>query len=96
MATARIKRTPPEPSTIRTDRDWVMMVLGAGLILLFLIGGYLSVPPSETPSIPKMRGPVKDPEKLGFLEPYGRHQTGNPASPTDLVVDDANRGKPAV
>lgn len=73
MPQSRIKRTPPEPSTIRTDRDWVMMALGIGLILLFLIGGYISLSPSGAPTAPKIRGPVKDPKKLGLLAPFDRN-----------------------
>jgi len=76
----RVKRTPPEPSTIRTDRDWVMMALGVGLILLFLVGGYMSFSPSDAPAVPKNRGPVKDPKKLGLLAPFDR----NPAASATL------------
>jgi hypothetical protein len=51
----------PAPSTARTDRDVRMIVLGVALILLFLLGGYLSIDRAEPNPISKPRGPVKDP-----------------------------------
>lgn len=96
MAITRVKRTPPEPSTTRTNRDWVMIVLGAALVLLFLIAGYVSLSPTQAPGVPKIRGPVKDPKKMGFLKLYDRNQMGNPTSRTELAVDVANREKLAV
>ncbi len=91
----RVKRTPPEPSTTRTDRDWVMMALGAGLILLFLIGGYMSYPLSDAPTVPKIKGPVKDPKKLGIPAPAGRNPGGSSTSWTRLRAFVVNSSEPA-
>jgi hypothetical protein len=51
----------PDPSNARTDRDGLMIVLGVTLILLFLLGGYVSIDRTEVNPVPKPRGPVKDP-----------------------------------
>ena len=66
MRESSVKRTTernrcPAPSAARTDSDWAMIALGALLILVFLLGGYLSLDRAETTTPAKSRGPVKDP-----------------------------------
>jgi hypothetical protein len=58
------KRTPKLSNT-RTDRDWIMIVLGVCIVIFFLVGGYLSCGKTEKSTPPKLRGPVKDPARLG-------------------------------
>ena len=58
------KRTPKLSNT-RTDRDWIMIVLGVCLVIFFLVGGYLSCGKTEKSAPTKLRGPVKDPARLG-------------------------------
>jgi hypothetical protein len=58
------KRTPKLSNT-RTDRDWIMIVLGVCLVIFFLVGGYLSCGKKEESTSPRLRGPVKDPARLG-------------------------------
>ncbi|MGB6068598.1 MAG: hypothetical protein WBG50_27635 [Desulfomonilaceae bacterium] len=41
-----------------------MIVLGIGLVIFFLVIGYLSFVRTETNSRPKLRGPVKDPARV--------------------------------
>lgn len=55
----------PELSNTRTDRDWVMIVLGVCLVIFFLVGGYLSCGMTEKSAPPRLRGPVKDPASMG-------------------------------
>ena len=61
------RKRAPEPSVTRTNRDWVMIILGLSLTILFLAGGYWSIAGHDSRREPKMRGPVKHPEKLGAL-----------------------------
>jgi hypothetical protein len=42
-----------------------MIVVGVCLVIFFLVGGYLSCGKMEKSSPPKLRGPVKDPPRLG-------------------------------
>ena len=55
----------PELSNTRTDRDWIMIVLGVCLVIFFVVGGYLSCCMNGKSAPPKLRGPVKDPASLG-------------------------------
>jgi hypothetical protein len=59
-------------SNTRTDRDWIMIVLGVCLVIFFLVGACLSLTRTEKGLQPKLRGPVKDPGRLGALQvtPY--------------------------
>jgi hypothetical protein len=49
-----------------------MIVLGVCLVIFFLVGGYLSCGQMEKSTPPRLRGPVKDPARLGDsrLTPY--------------------------
>jgi hypothetical protein len=75
------QRRTIETATTRTDRDWIMVVLGVLLIVAFLVAGYLSL--GSTPKSPstKPRGPVKNPARSSSMghapAPKERpHQTG--------------------
>jgi hypothetical protein len=57
-----------EPRKTRTNRDWVMILLGVCLIISFLVGGYLSLTGSQQTPVRKFRGPVRDPAALGLLD----------------------------
>jgi hypothetical protein len=65
------KRTPKLSNT-RTERDWIMIVLGVCLVIFFLVGGYLSCGKTEKGTAPRLRGPVKEPARLGAssVTPY--------------------------
>ncbi len=53
-----------EPSTTRTNRDGIMIVLGVVLIVFFVVAGYLTLTRSDSqPNNNKTRGPVKDPSR---------------------------------
>jgi hypothetical protein len=71
MTTKSARKGAPEPSKIRTNRDWVMMVLGAFLTLLLLTLGYWSIGGPDSNPGPKMRGPVKHPKPTGMLPGRG-------------------------
>lgn len=62
MATPPSRKASPELSRTRTSRDWIMIILGVVLVILFVAGGYFSYAPTEPP---KPRGPVKDPKNIG-------------------------------
>lgn len=57
----------PEPSRTRTNRDWIMIVLGVFLAVLFFVAGYTSYTGSDTKPSRKIRGPVKDPKRRSDL-----------------------------
>lgn len=57
-------KRPPEPSKTRTDQDWIMIMLGVFLILVFLVGGYVSLIRTERSPGHKLKGPVKNPKGL--------------------------------
>lgn len=57
----------PEPSRTRTNRDWIMIVLGVFLAVLFVVAGYTSYTGSDTKPSRKIRGPVKDPKRSSDL-----------------------------
>ena len=59
-------------SNTRTDRDWIMIVLGVCLVIFFVVGAYVSFVRTAPNGSPKLRGPVKDPGRLGALQviPY--------------------------
>lgn len=65
------KRTPKLSNT-RTDRDWIMIVLGVCLVIFFLVGGYLNCGKTDKSTPPTLRGPVKDPARMGAssVAPY--------------------------
>ncbi|MDQ7781984.1 MAG: hypothetical protein RDU20_03830 [Desulfomonilaceae bacterium] len=66
--TARSERKPSgDPGKIRTDRDWVMIVLGVCLTILFLAVGYVSIGGPDGDPPPKTRGPVKQHGPVGAL-----------------------------
>jgi len=65
----RRKNHVPEPSRTRTDRDPAMIMLGAGLILLFLAAGALSLMGTADSGARKIRGPVKDPSSSELILP---------------------------
>lgn len=52
---------PPDPSTTRTSRDRVMLVLGVFLTLFFIAAGYLALFHDDRYVAAQQRGPVKDP-----------------------------------
>ncbi len=62
MATPLARKPSPELSKTRTNRDWIMIVLGIFLVLLFVVAGYFSYVPTKPA---KGRGPVKDPTTNG-------------------------------
>jgi hypothetical protein len=66
---ARKKRTP-DPSPTRTDRDWVMIVLGVLLIFVFVAGVYASMVQGDKSAVPEPKGPVKDPKGMSMSEPW--------------------------
>ncbi|MEW6137318.1 MAG: hypothetical protein AB1733_03725 [Thermodesulfobacteriota bacterium] len=69
-------RKPPPPSVTRSDRDWVMFALGIGLIVLFVVIGYGAMTGWEGRSPGKIRGPVKDPAKVGSIREEGQFIRG--------------------
>jgi len=58
-------KRPTKLSNTRTDQDWIMIVFGVVLVIFFLVGGYLSCGKTEKSTPPRLRGPVKDPARLG-------------------------------
>lgn len=56
------------PRWTRTDRDWVMMVLGVVLIVFFVFSGYLALTEREDGTRGRKRGPVKDPKTSWIME----------------------------
>ncbi|HMK36996.1 MAG TPA: hypothetical protein VK463_18120 [Desulfomonilaceae bacterium] len=68
MNPAAQKKKAPDPSATRTDKDWVMIVLGVLLAVLFLAGGYASLSQGEKAAVHKMKGPVKDPKSMGMFD----------------------------
>jgi hypothetical protein len=62
MATPPRRKASPELSRTRTSRDWIMIIFGVFLVILFLAAGYFSYAPTEPA---KPRGPVKDPKNMG-------------------------------
>ena len=55
------KNSPPEPSIVRTNKDWIMIILGVALILFFFVAGYVAILQEGRSPGQKFRGPVKDP-----------------------------------
>jgi len=62
MATPPRRKASPELSRTRTSSDWIMIIFGVLLVILFATAGYFSYVPTEPP---KPRGPVKDPKNIG-------------------------------
>lgn len=62
------KKKAPDPSPTRTDRDWVMIVIGLTLVILFAYGGYSSVFEGDKGTLHKFKGPVKDPKSMGMYD----------------------------
>jgi hypothetical protein len=62
MATPPRRKASPELSRTRTSSDWIMIIFGVFLVMLFLAAGYFSYAPAEPA---KPRGPVKDPKNIG-------------------------------
>ncbi len=60
------KRRSPGPKKIRTNSDWVMVMIGVCLIIFFLIAGYVGLGKRGEGPTQKKRGPVKDPTGLGL------------------------------
>ncbi len=58
----KTRRAAPTPQRTRTNHDWIMVLLGVLLIVLFVVIGYLSLVRKPTGAI--MRGPVKDPNVI--------------------------------
>jgi len=56
------------PRWTRTDRDWVMIVLGVILIVFFVAAGYAAVTGREDGTQRRKRGPVKDPKASAVME----------------------------
>ena len=75
------RRKVPEPSRTRTNHDWIMMCLGAFLILFFLIAGWLALAGKSGNAGRKIRGPVKDPKasqvprEIRVATGFGLHNT---------------------
>jgi hypothetical protein len=63
------RKKAPDPSITRTDKDWVMILIGLTLIALFAYGGYTSMFEGNKGASHKIKGPVKDPKNLGMVEP---------------------------
>lgn len=55
------KNSPPEASIVRTNKDWIMIILGVALILFFFVVGYVAILQEGRNPGQKFRGPVKDP-----------------------------------
>ncbi|MCA1961932.1 MAG: hypothetical protein LDL33_14200 [Desulfomonile sp.] len=62
------KARPRIPKQTRTNRDWVMLVLGVMLIVFFVFAGYVTLTAREDGARPRKRGPVKDPKISGIME----------------------------
>ena len=62
------KGRPRTPRRTRTDRDWVMMVLGVLLIVFFVVAGYAALNGREDAARSRKRGPVKDPKAAAVVE----------------------------
>lgn len=64
----RVIRSPriPPPSKARSNRDWVMIVLGIALVALFVAAGYTGLNSPER-GHRRLQGPVKDPGHVGRL-----------------------------
>jgi hypothetical protein len=56
------------PSSVGTNRDWVMIVLGSLLIVFFVAAGYASIIKTNKNSPLRKRGPVKYPKKMGSID----------------------------
>lgn len=59
----------PEPSTTRTNRDLKMIVMGALLIIFFLVAGYLGIRESARKETPTPKGPVRNPHSILISPP---------------------------
>jgi len=68
LAGSLSKSRSPERSTTRTNGDWVMILLGVFLIMLFLFAACLSYVDRGAGPSQRMRGPVKSPGSLGELD----------------------------
>ncbi|MBI5248953.1 MAG: hypothetical protein HY912_05610 [Desulfomonile tiedjei] len=64
MTTSPRRKASPALSKTRTGSDWIMIVLGIFLVVLFLVSGYSSYVQTDVGASPKPRGPVKDPKSI--------------------------------
>lgn len=87
-------RKPPPPSVTRSDRDWVMFALGIGLIVLFVVIGYGGMTGWEGRSPGKIRGPVKDPAKVGSIREEGRFIRGRELPFKNKTLQTGSQGHP--
>jgi len=92
LAHTAVNKKVVEPSSTRTDRDWVMIVLGVILVLFSFASVYLSFKGSDTrPVNNKIRGPVKDPTRSSrFYNPPQIRGVNNPAP--HVLADVVNPG----
>lgn len=67
MTRTIVKRKSPRPRKTRTNRDWVMIMIGIGLIIFFLVAGYVGIGERGKGPVQKKRGPVKNPKALGQM-----------------------------
>ena len=65
MSVSPRRKASPDLSKTRTDSDWIMVVLGIFLVVLFLVAGYFSYVQTDAEPIAKPLGPVKDPKNIG-------------------------------
>ncbi len=65
MTVSPRRKASPDLSRTRTNSDWIMVVLGIFLVVLFLVAGYFSYVQTDAEHIAKPRGPVKDPKNIG-------------------------------
>ncbi|GEM_PF-1940022 len=80
----KTKPAPP-PSGTRTNKDWIMITLGVLLILFFVTAGYLGVVKTNKNSPQRIRGPVKDPDKVGMMDRSRSFQSAFADSRNSLV-----------
>jgi hypothetical protein len=66
----------PDPSTTRTGRDPIMLVLGVFLALFFIAAGYLALVHDAGHVGSQPRGPVKDPRTLSQPQLPGGETSG--------------------
>ena len=64
------KRRTSKPRTTRTNKDWIMIVMGTLLAVSFLIGLFVSFSDRNKSTRKKKHGPVRDPKKLEQQSKY--------------------------
>jgi hypothetical protein len=72
MSISPRRKQSPDLSKTRTNSDRTMILLGIFLVLFFITAGYFSYVQTGSETIPKERGPVKDPKNLPKGESTGK------------------------